>query len=248
MAELRNALPNMDIVMTGFGRDNQRVAEEVRDLLLQLRSSRVGTVMLAAVAWTGNRRITVVPWRECERNAEAIWETAEGEQHARALDEPGPVGTGGGTEALLRYTPSWFPRRSRRRQGIAGGLVQDAALLHELVHALRITRGVVRVERMGEGYDLHDEFMAILIENMYLSEQGRPLRGDHRGDRILVLRDAAAVTAWCLEHGRFVAQFAGDLPDVAMNYLLFPPGRPAFNPFHEVQGLPGPAGLYQRRH
>jgi hypothetical protein len=51
----------------------------------------------------------------------------------------------------------------------------DSALLHELVHAMRLISGVQRTFPMGGGYHNTEEFYANTIEMIYRSERGLPL-------------------------------------------------------------------------
>ena len=47
----------------------------------------------------------------------------------------------------------------------------DGVLLHELVHAMRMTSGVFRYSLMGGGYGNNEEFYANMIEMIYRSER-----------------------------------------------------------------------------
>jgi len=50
-----------------------------------------------------------------------------------------------------------------------------------MFHALRQMRGVFATTPMGEAFDFVEEFYAIMVTNMYVSEVGRPesRRADH---------------------------------------------------------------------
>ena len=50
----------------------------------------------------------------------------------------------------------------------------DDVLFHELVHALRALRGVFDNKgRMGFGFDSFEEFVAVMLTNIYLADNGR---------------------------------------------------------------------------
>jgi hypothetical protein len=94
---------------------------------------------------------------------------------------------GWGSSALIRYTPQYF------RNNHLPGDGPDETLLHEMVHAMQYLWGnewldsstLLRAFR-GQLYDNLGEFLAILITNIYRSENKRPfLRQDHTGGNIL---------------------------------------------------------------
>ena len=89
-----------------------------------------------------------------------------------------------------------------RASGHAGrepGLLQDEVLLHELVHAGRLLDGFAQVNQTLEPdpdapamyanadnapYENVEEFAAILVSNIYLSEKGqKALRASHGGKK-----------------------------------------------------------------
>ena len=87
--------------------------------------------------------------------------------------------------AKIAFTPAKWGVSSTC--GRRTGFVADNVLLHELVHAGRKLGGddVGKVPLAGRmaGYDDEEEFFAILVENIYISETGREisigLRSDH---------------------------------------------------------------------
>ena len=52
---------------------------------------------------------------------------------------------------------------------------EDEVLLHELVHALRMVSGVEYGRSVTGGYGNQEEFLAVLVTNMYRSNKGLPL-------------------------------------------------------------------------
>lgn len=59
----------------------------------------------------------------------------------------------------------------------------DEVLLHELIHACRATTGTQRYVQMPI-FNRFEEFVAITITNVYRSEAGRTLRGNHGCSRM----------------------------------------------------------------
>ena len=107
------------------------------------------------------------------------------------------TGTGEGSSSEVHFSPEKLPLGPAplcRRDGTGpGGACRltpgsddtpDATLLHELVHSLREMRGQLnQVPTWNKGYDNEEEFFAILVANIYMSEQGkRNLRKDHQSN------------------------------------------------------------------
>jgi hypothetical protein len=79
------------------------------------------------------------------------------------------IGTGGGLHALMHFSPRGVHARA------------DQVLLHELVHAIRFIRGQNVTYGLGHHFDNWEEFFAVLVEDIYLSELHRPVRRGHQG-------------------------------------------------------------------
>jgi hypothetical protein len=90
--------------------------------------------------------------------------------------DPSRVGTGAGSNVCI-----YFTAEDHLKDLMAPGGRPDEILLHELVHALRMTRGLFFCTYLLEDYDSVEEFYAILIANIYRSECGKAsLRANHR--------------------------------------------------------------------
>ncbi len=108
-----------------------------------------------------------------------------------------PPGTGVGSDATIQFVPADFydPTRGVRFGWIrfpppglqaeyqlrqhGAGAYSDEVLCHEMVHAIRVMRGVSDCRRVGYRYDTYEEFCAVLVTNMYSSQFRRPLRDGH---------------------------------------------------------------------
>jgi hypothetical protein len=145
------------------------------------------------------------------------------------------TGTGGGSGVRLTFTPQDWERST----SAASLRARDETLLHELVHACRQIRGLensgpisapFEVLRRGDGtvvqlmtgatakptihsqiYNDSEEFIAILITNIYRSENGRQgLRRDHLGGNsqlVYPLTNARNfLTVWRPQIARLCAQ------------------------------------------
>jgi hypothetical protein len=157
--------------------------------------------------WGKHRRLRVVPYRNRRdpHNADA---TPTDDRAATFPFQPvrdgadghivphGGLGTGRGSDVFVHYSPSvfhdedafeWDGTARAAYFNFLGTMPPDPGedpeevLLHELVHALRQMSGREDRMPMGHGFDTREEFLAVLITNMYSSERGsfRPLRADH---------------------------------------------------------------------
>jgi len=97
-----------------------------------------------------------------------------------------PVGAGAGSGVVIWFTPQDYLGIVSQPAGRP-----DEALIHELAHAVRMTKGVLRPvavpPKYSMIYDNVEELLAVTIANIYRSEQiNRPnLRADHRGHRAM---------------------------------------------------------------
>lgn len=91
------------------------------------------------------------------------------------------VGTGRGSNSRVRYTPElWGPGRAANSQADADQ--PDVVIFHELVHAARQMRGLQETNGADDygDYDTLEEFLAIVVANIYMSERGlKGLLGGH---------------------------------------------------------------------
>jgi Effector protein len=89
----------------------------------------------------------------------------------------GKKGSGRGSDVAIYYTPQDYIETKN-----APGGRTDEILLHEMVHALRMSKGKSLCVSFGDDYDTQEEFYAILITNIYRSENRYTvLRANHFG-------------------------------------------------------------------
>jgi len=142
--------------------------------------------------------------------------------------------TGGGSDTKLYFTPG-----EARKSTCSGGgpASQDGAvLLHELVHCLRRMQGQFNpVPTVNKGYDNEEEFLAIVVTNVYLSAHDRnaPLRADHVSDR--PLQDPLNKSAGFVkdpDNWRLLSYYSTRWGEVF--WELERVSKPVFNPFREA--------------
>ena len=96
-----------------------------------------------------------------------------------SIYDPAALGAGGGTDTVVRFTPGvWAETTGECRQPGSKfqgpGSTPDAVLFHELFHAYRIMTGSqlkTRIPIDGHDGQPHEEFAAILVTNVFLSDR-----------------------------------------------------------------------------
>ena len=77
-------------------------------------------------------------------------------------------------DVTLWFTPGFGTAAKKLLPGLAAALLEDdASLVHELVHVARIMSGNFHAGAMRDGWQDREEFYAVLVHNVYLSEQKR---------------------------------------------------------------------------
>lgn len=188
---LRRAVANYRIAQADYRR---HVAEQ----LALIGRKQVGRAVLAVIK-SATHKLAIMPFRpqnDKDINADAFgFSQMKGTMLGFAVrdttghavrDTNGAVirGQGGGTPVIIDYSPDmWGKRGSAHLTG--PGSEPDEVLLHELVHAGRELKGVESTRAVGNNdvdllYENEEEFVAIVITNIYLSEKKQTrLRGTH---------------------------------------------------------------------
>jgi hypothetical protein len=109
----------------------------------------------------------------------------------------GGIGTGKGGAAEIRFDPDKYgtPYQEDPLTHVATGtgrlsgpgINPDETLFHEMVHASRVLNGVVDLRSVNQGYENRDDFLAVTLTNIYLSEKSsqNKLRTGHVGRRVM---------------------------------------------------------------
>lgn len=98
-------------------------------------------------------------------------------------------GKGKGSDSIVKFTPDMWVTSDVAAAFGAGnasgpGVQKDEILFHEIVHGMRQMKGTMQCGATPDnpGLDTVEEFMAIVISNVYRSELNLPdLRADHHG-------------------------------------------------------------------
>ena len=148
-----------------------------------LGGSKVGGLFMEHLNDVGSPRagILVMPFDGSVPGSDETHVTSAVRVHdAYARNSPLPgnkgQGTGEGSSAKIRFDP-----KAPSSCGVLGGAA--AILFHELVHGMRAISGAMVYKRLS-GYEFLEEFVAITLTNMLLSELGKPLRGGHDCQRM----------------------------------------------------------------
>jgi hypothetical protein len=182
--------------------------EVLRLLDRHIRHSATGRAILKEIGTASSHEAWILPYHpknDDDYNADASATDvkdatsvgmplldSEGKPSRDAHGRPLGGGTGKGSDVRIHFTPDmWMPfssgRSSRFSHPPTGpGTRADEVLLHELVHACRDMRGVRYRLGVNKHMDNEEEFLAVVITNIYLSEKGQTdLRASHRGYTIL---------------------------------------------------------------
>lgn len=89
---------------------------------------------------------------------------------------------GGGSDVHLFFTPGKANDKACSRGSGTCAELPDEILLHELVHALRYMQGVSNPVPLSSRYKNEEEFLAVVITNVYMSKKkgNTLLRPDYR--------------------------------------------------------------------
>jgi hypothetical protein len=179
----RIVITGEEAVQSGKYRSAEEFEAEAQAPFFQIVDSGVGRAVLQGLELSG-KAVNVVWYRSAESTAvnrkdETLASKPVVDCQLLVPNRPERVmgtGTGTGSDTKVGFDP-------RQYNGSRGpGHRADEILVHELVHSLRSCLGLVDCQRpdgIGD-YDNVEEFYAVLLANIYMSEKGRsPLRAGH---------------------------------------------------------------------
>jgi Effector protein len=143
----------------------------VSDQLKAIAASNSGSAVLEEVK-RARKGHTVSIYPDYLLGSPEAW-AADSKAASKHGNQPGP-----GADVNIAYSPELWGKTKNTVGSVFPGSGADAILHHELVHASRDLRGVTSQSSVS-GYKNVEEFMAVVITNIYMSETD-PL-GDLRG-------------------------------------------------------------------
>jgi hypothetical protein len=137
---------------------------------------------------SGNNDVGGIPFSVPDATSVGMPILSSGRNAAEHGEDPWPSalsnattgsGTGVGSDYTLNYSPELYGRQGVLHESYLGS-DPDQTLFHELVHALRAAVGVTYSSPTNQHYDNEEEYLAIVLTNVYMSSQGAAtFRGDH---------------------------------------------------------------------
>jgi len=161
-----------------------------------------------------------------------------GKCNAYVTGKGGKAKDGHDYAAAVFYSPHLFQNGSacHPNSALNRGLLPDEILCHELVHAFRRVAGKLAIVETSGGlrrYDNNEEFIAILVSNIYITDPTNRiktgLRADHRNGAPLQaeLADSFSFFESSMDTFRLVKQLVADHPGLTGALAKVPA---AFNP------------------
>jgi hypothetical protein len=166
-------------------RDNWE--KSIDSIITALSQKMTSWSVMKALSDSGHT-LTIVPNPVVECNSttfpnstrDAARAGAEAEDCSKALKGDN-LGTGKGTSSKIVFSPGPFAKTGTCSVDGAGRDA-DEILFHEMCHAMRYAVGQRNAcFETPLGYRDYEEFVAVLLTNVYSSETGRMLRKDHSG-------------------------------------------------------------------
>jgi hypothetical protein len=154
------------------------------------------------------------------------------------------VGSGRGADAIVEYSPGIFKKPFQE------GMRRDEVLYHELVHASREMRGVLDQLPVDAGYSDKEEYLAVVLANIYMSDKWQiAFRASHDdwpagvvptgANAVLVGADAwnflKNVQHVNLKPQDLLENFRNTQPSFYGALTRLPPIHPLFNPVLEYE-------------
>jgi hypothetical protein len=173
-------------------RDRDRWENKVDRIITLLSKRHVSWTVMKTLSDSG-RTVTIVPRQDSEETCnsttypESQQDAARTRVEAQDCSEP-PVGdnlgTGKGTSVKITFSPEDWQKGGCYKGG--AGRDGDEILLHEFCHAMRYATGQSNsCFASFAGFGSYEEFLAVVITNVFSSETGRMLRRDRWGHQPL---------------------------------------------------------------
>jgi hypothetical protein len=152
--------------------------------------------------------------------------------------QPGS-GLGTGTDSVINFSPDLLTSEAGRRMFSGPGSKVDEALFHEMVHVSRCMRGVAFRLPVNQGYSNEEEYISVVMTNVYLSEKGEPqLRGRHARPNIPLPEPEKFLDNYqkiSMSPIVLIERFRLRTPHFYRLYSEIPANSAPFNPFREFR-------------
>jgi hypothetical protein len=152
--------------------------------------------------------------------------------------QPG-AGLGTGTNTAVDITPSLLTSEAGRKMFSGPGSKVDEALFHEMVHASRFMGGVAYRLPVSQGYSNEEEYLAVVMTNVYMSEKGQTrFRGRHARPNIDLPEPEKFLDNYqriSMSPMVLIERFRLNTPKFYRDYSQIPANSAAFNPFREFR-------------
>jgi hypothetical protein len=213
--------------------------QKVTEHLNWIYRTQTGKILLDCIRFHG-KKVTITPYTAGDCNAVGGWKTVGGVVEGTVAYSPGTFGVGGACPVHQAGVHHY-------------GQLWDEILFHELVHVFRGVSGKWNKVPLGFGltyYDDTEEFYAVLLTNIYISDRSNKiktgLRGHHQGFGPLEanLADSYKFFASSVQVVNLVQRFIAD--NAGISAMLKNVNAP-FNPIAAYQKDPGKAQAMSRQ-
>jgi hypothetical protein len=259
-SNFQNPLPGHDLdfrhLVFVYKDDAKRYKAKIIGLLKEIKKRLSGQALLDEFK-DKNQFVKIVPYHGHNINADVVAPSPSMEMHGTAPGKPvsyqdrgsrrEDIGDGRGASCTLHFNPDLFSGAVSAEPAFAA----DEVLYHELVHACRYVNGKMDAIPMDKHYTDAEEFLAIMLANIYMSEKGQTkFRGDHEGytgiidrkdhlERVLGDQD----TRRFLDNPqhvnrspvRIIENFRNDQRNFYLKLCRLPYDRPKFNPVRQYE-------------
>jgi hypothetical protein len=221
----------LDVNIHSYRYQRNRHLDEVSILLAKYLGKDTGQALKNAIVGAGHDLLVYpyfsfalypkAPWRPLGLNATA---------HAAGFEQDVK-----GSNSIIMFTPHMWGKDGKRGTfGYAGpGSDADEVLFHEMIHGVRQMTGVSTDNKLGNGYDNEEEFVAVVVSNIYLAEKKKnELRASHDGFAVLARPDDFLKTPL---HRQLLRKFRAAQPDLFEELADIPERKAWWNPVRELR-------------
>jgi hypothetical protein len=185
---------------------------DTQDVIRQIARAPVGTTLIPIINALTNRKLIIRPV-----NQKAIDVTGAAGDNPQAARNPRS-----GSDVTIWYDPgTWNSADAKIGVDPGSHYKPDDVLFHEMVHALRMMRGMWDPSAIVN-WDNREELFAVMLTNIYLSanNRNRDLRGDHQRmfhtlrKSLLQPAETQSAQSFYLENSTYIDSISRVMPDL----------------------------------